>query len=149
MEVKSQDAPRHNIWPPGTDPDEVLPIRLRAARESAGLTQRQLAASMTTAGYGMHQTTIAKIEAGERPVTVGESAALARVLGVDHAGLITNPGASWNRRAELPGALAERVRLTEQVGKARMRYDAASDALDAAKGALRAVEMRIQELERK
>ena len=57
--------------------------RLRYLREEAGLTQQQLADLMRTAGTRMYRSTIGKIEAGERVVSVGEGAQFARVLGID------------------------------------------------------------------
>ena len=45
------------------------------------------------AGYKMHQSTVAKIESGERPVSIGEAVQLAEVLGVDLGELTTErPG---------------------------------------------------------
>ena len=67
--------------------DEMFGQRLRALREVA-LTQRQLANEMTAAGHTMYQTTIAKIESGERPVSFGEAVSFAEVLGADLDGLV-------------------------------------------------------------
>ena len=72
-----QDASGTNKLPSWSDPDGVLARRVRALRETSDLTQREIADKMTAAGYRMHQTTIAKIESGERPVYVGEAVALA------------------------------------------------------------------------
>jgi transcriptional regulator with XRE-family HTH domain len=63
--------------------------RLRYLREQAGLTQQQLADVMREAGSRMHRSTIGKIEAGERVVSVGEAAQFARVLGIDLTQLIS------------------------------------------------------------
>jgi len=103
-----QDTPGSNRLPPlpgEADADEILARRLRALREAAQLTQRQLADRMAGAGYQMHQTTIAKIEAGQRPVIVGEAVAFARIIGVDLADLVTEPPDDVS--AELAQALAE------------------------------------------
>ena len=74
-----QDTPGSNRLPPlrPAESDAILARRLRALREAAQLTQRQLADRMAGAGYQMHQTTIAKIESGDRPVTIGEAVAAA------------------------------------------------------------------------
>jgi transcriptional regulator with XRE-family HTH domain len=50
----------------------TLPMRLRAAREAAGLSQGQVAKLM-----GMHRPTISEMEAGNRRVTAEEIARLA------------------------------------------------------------------------
>jgi transcriptional regulator with XRE-family HTH domain len=68
---------------PQRNPGAVFGRRLRYLREEAGLTQRQLADVMREAGYKMHQTTVAKIEAGERAVPVDEAAQFADALGID------------------------------------------------------------------
>jgi len=68
---------------PQRDPDVVFGRRLRYLREEAGLTQQQLADVMRAAGSKMHRSTIGKIEAGERVVSVGEAAQFAEVLGID------------------------------------------------------------------
>jgi transcriptional regulator with XRE-family HTH domain len=76
-----QDASGSNS-PPVQGADAVLARRVREYRELSEQTQRQIAELMTAAGHRMHQTTVAKIESGDRPVTIGEAVALADVLGV-------------------------------------------------------------------
>lgn len=92
MEDISQQPSAGNNWLlPATAHDQVFARRLRALREVAQLTQRQLADQMTVAGYRMHQTTIAKIEAGDRPVVIGEAVCFASIIGVDLADLVKEP----------------------------------------------------------
>ena len=56
--------------------------RIRQARERMGWSQGRIARSMQAEGHpNFHQTTISRIEKGERPVTTDECAALGRVLG--------------------------------------------------------------------
>jgi len=69
--------------------DAAFGRRLRYLREQAGLTQQQLADVMSAAGSKMHRSTIGKIEAGERVVSVGEAAQFAAVLGIDLTQLIS------------------------------------------------------------
>jgi len=85
---------------PQRNPGTAFGRRLRYLREEAGLTQRQLADVMRAAGYKMHQTTVAKIEAGERAVPVDEAAQFADVLGIDLTQLI-NVGKGRLARAQL------------------------------------------------
>lgn len=40
------------------------------------------------AGYTMHQTTVAKLESGGRPTSIGEAAALARIMRVSVSDLL-------------------------------------------------------------
>jgi transcriptional regulator with XRE-family HTH domain len=87
-----QDPAGSNRLPalPGSA-DATFARRVRDLREIADLTQRRLAEQMTVMGYRMHQTTIAKIEAGERPVSIGEAVAFASVLGVEMPDLLAGP----------------------------------------------------------
>lgn len=71
------------------DPDEVIGRRLHDLREQAGWTQQQLADAMRATGSKMHRSTIGKIEAGERAVSIGEAAQFAKVLGVPLTELLT------------------------------------------------------------
>jgi transcriptional regulator with XRE-family HTH domain len=69
--------------------DAAFGRRLRYLREEAGLTQQQLADVMRETGAKMHRSTIGKIEAGERVMSIGEGAQFADVLGVNLTELIT------------------------------------------------------------
>jgi len=62
----------------------VVGERVRLARRMAKppIKQTELAARLQTQGIGLSQPSIAKIEAGKRPVIDVEVAALAQALGV-------------------------------------------------------------------
>lgn len=75
----------------GDDPERILGQRLRGFREEAAMTQAQLAEVMTGQGFPMHQTTIAKIEAAQRPVTVNEAVRFAAILGLRLPDLLADP----------------------------------------------------------
>ena len=62
----------------GTKLREAIAGRLRMARESAGLSQGQVAKRLD-----MHRPTISEIEAGRRRVTAEEIAAFGALYGVD------------------------------------------------------------------
>lgn len=101
-----QDTPgrdKTRSLPPDHDVDAVFAERLRALRMAVGTTQAQLAERMTAAGFSMHQTTVAKCEAGDRPVTIGEAVQFARILGVDLAALTAE---SQPEDAEMNEAMA-------------------------------------------
>jgi transcriptional regulator with XRE-family HTH domain len=68
--------------------DTLFGRRLSYLRQQAGLTQQQLADVMREAGAKMHRSTIGKIEAGERVVSIGEAAQFAGILGIDLKQLI-------------------------------------------------------------
>jgi len=141
MEVTPQELSGRHTW----DPDEVLPGRLRVLREAAGLTQRQLAHQMTLAGRKMHQTTIAKIEAGERPVSVGEGAALADIMGCGLGDLITEP-ATLQAAADLAEAFAECARWERRVMEQQAIRDVAAAELADAEDRLTAARDRAHAL---
>lgn len=81
-----------------TGPDEDatgqrFAVNLKAAREHAGLSQRELAARMNELGFrSFYQQTIGKIEAAGRTVSVGEADKLAQACGVSINMLIRPAG---------------------------------------------------------
>jgi transcriptional regulator with XRE-family HTH domain len=80
--------------------DAAFGRRLKHTREEAGLTQQQLADVMRDRGVKVHRSTIGKIEAGERMVSVGEATEFAEALGIDLRELI-NVGEGRRVRAQL------------------------------------------------
>jgi transcriptional regulator with XRE-family HTH domain len=64
-----------------TAPERVLAVNLREARERLGLTQKNVADRMSFLGFSMMHTTVAKIEAGQRPVRLNEAFGLANCVG--------------------------------------------------------------------
>ena len=113
--------------PGEAETEAVLARRLRRLREAGHLTQQQIASQMTGAGYRMHQTTIAKIEAGERPVTIGEAVALAWALGVGLLDLVTEPDLD-----ELAEALAELARCQARLAAEKDQLHSITSAANSA-----------------
>lgn len=64
----------------GTKRQEALVTLLRKKRESAGLTQTEVAK-----GLGEHQSFVARLESGQRRIDVVEYLTLAEVIGFDAA----------------------------------------------------------------
>lgn len=62
--------------------EAVFGRRVRRARESAGLTQAQLAERMRGFGATLDPSMVAKIEAGIRPTNIAEAVALRGALGI-------------------------------------------------------------------
>lgn len=62
---------------------EEFGLRLRAAREEAGMTQQQLAAAAN-----IHRVTIARVEAGTRELGLTSIVALAEALSVETGSLV-------------------------------------------------------------
>lgn len=67
---------------PGDAAEQYVPENLRALRERKGMSQAALAEAMRALGKRWHQTTVARIEAGQREVRFKEIVDLAAILGV-------------------------------------------------------------------
>jgi transcriptional regulator with XRE-family HTH domain len=134
--------------------DGIFARRLLALRKAAGLTQEQLADRMTRAGNTMHRSAIAKIEAMDRAVSIGEAVQLAGALGADLADLVSER--SWDTQqdsAHRERAEAQvRVRSRElEVAERHKRleedqflYDHAMEQLEQARRELRKWELRLK-----
>lgn len=61
--------------------DERFGANVRRLREARGLSQHELARRLADVGLeGFHQTTVSRIEKGERPARLGEAKAIAQLL---------------------------------------------------------------------
>ena len=133
--------------------DSIFARRLRAVRKQAGKTQKQLADLMADRGHKMRQSTVAKIESGERPVSIGEAVQLAEVLGASLMDLVTD-GITGRQEREyrqlaeakikvrsLEHETAERDKLLQE---AQFLYENAKDRLQAARDELSGMELRLR-----
>lgn len=108
-------------------------VRVRTARESANLSQQQLADALTERGITMHQTTVAKLERASRPIRVNEVVLIAQILGVPLTYLIgIDPLGAAERMTELNMAkirapLHELYRVRDFVGHRIKSYQAQID----------------------
>jgi transcriptional regulator with XRE-family HTH domain len=97
--------------------ETLLAERLRALREAADITQGELAERMTRLGFSMHQTAVAKVERGQRPVRLNEVAAFAAALRVPVTDLLTvtdsTPEAE-ERWSDLLAVTSQRLELTQR-----------------------------------
>jgi len=97
-----------------------------SARQQMGLSQRQVAKRMEAHGHGWHQTTLSRIEKGERGVSLGEAADLADVFGVRLADLIGDcpvdvPPAVQDARLQGFRECADRVHRALEFGEQELR----------------------------
>lgn len=67
---------------PATDADTKFAVSLKNVRLMVGMSQAQIADAMKKRGFDFHQSTIGKIERGDRRASIGEAVALADVLRV-------------------------------------------------------------------
>ncbi len=89
--------------------DRAFGARVREVRERRGLSQHQVSLEMQVFhGFPWHQTTVAKTEAGERPIKLAEAVALADALDVRLFTLLHEDLDDQERRAaERAAALRE------------------------------------------
>lgn len=71
-----------------TDAEAKIGANIRDERQRQGLSQEHLATLLRTFGFEMHQTTVAKIEGGKRPLRVAEMFAFADALSLPWLSLI-------------------------------------------------------------
>jgi transcriptional regulator with XRE-family HTH domain len=133
------------------DPEVQAGRALRRLRLSRDWSQDEAARRMQAYGYDFHQTTIAKIEAAQRPLRVRELADFAALYGVEIHDLIYPPSGSLEDSAreitelELQRASVERrvMSHTNLVWERKAALDAAVVALEASKRDLAILEERI------
>jgi transcriptional regulator with XRE-family HTH domain len=132
------------------DPERILGMRLRRLREEAGITQAQLAERMTCQGFSMHQTTIAKIEANQRPVTVNEAVMLAVILDIPMPWLLADPeldeeaSALWD---ELRKVIADKLEAEREHAELQAARADVTARLSQASSRRLVLEQREQELQ--
>src|SRR6266487_1419934 len=155
-DTMSQDTTGNNTESqrPADISDGIFARQLHKLRKMAGLTQEQLAERMTAAGNAMHRSAIAKIESGDRSVSVGEAVQFADVLGVDLGELTTERSGDTVRdralheRAEvqirvrsLQHLAAERHKRLEE---AQFLYEHAAEQLEQAQRELSSWDLRLK-----
>lgn len=79
--------------------EDVFRAQVRQRRQVLGWSQQRVAEEMTKHGHAWHQTTVAKVEAGQRPIGLGEAVALGRVLGANISDMTSE--AAHNPEAQL------------------------------------------------
>jgi transcriptional regulator with XRE-family HTH domain len=122
QDAAPSDAPRDD------DPELLAGQELRRLRTARGWSQEEVARRMKAYGYDFHQTTIAKVEAAQRPLRVRELAHFAALFGV--------PVNQLFYRLEHGGSLGaieqEIAALTAQIPDARAHAEQCSHAVHAA-----------------
>lgn len=80
---------------------------LRRARERLGASQSDVAAELAGWGLEMHQTTLAKLEAGKRPIRLAEMFALASLYGLTPGTVLLDAGSTIDGGDDVDRRLAE------------------------------------------
>ncbi|MBS2939576.1 helix-turn-helix transcriptional regulator [Nocardioides sp. J2M5] len=73
--------------------EQIAGREVARLRGDVGMTQADLARRLSARGVEMHQTTVAKLEAGRRPIRLNELVVLAQILGVSLESLLPKSGA--------------------------------------------------------
>lgn len=109
---------------------------VRRLRTERGMSQGQLGKLLSEYGFEkMTQTTVAKLELGQRPTRVNEVAGIAHLFGVTVDGLLTDPDASPAAKSELETRYEQVVRdlnfaqyrereVIQALNEARTEYEA-------------------------
>lgn len=85
-------------WDEIANVDVMVGHRMRELREQQGLSQQGFVNQLAARGIlQWHQTTVGKVESGQRPVRVDEAMAIADTLGVLVQDLIENPNSEAAR----------------------------------------------------
>jgi transcriptional regulator with XRE-family HTH domain len=124
-------------WP--IDLEATVGKNVRRLREGRDLSQQQLGADLALLGIGMHQTTVAKLEAGSKPLRLNEVAAIAAYFEVPIEWLWETTTEMLDEREEatrqqeirtvmdaLTVARTEVERASAQVSDARKAHDTAT-----------------------
>ena len=77
MDWDEHVAPR---WP--VDLEATVAKNVRWLREGRGISQQQLGSDLYLHGFGVHQMTVPKLDAGEEPLRLNEVAAIGAYFGV-------------------------------------------------------------------
>jgi transcriptional regulator with XRE-family HTH domain len=123
---------------PAAGRDVLFGRRLGYMRKEAGLTQQQLADVMRGRGLKMHRSTIGKIEAGERVVSVGEADQFAEALGIDLRQLLNVGQSRWVQAQLKVASLEHRAdEYTRQRDEAQILLDDTLAKLEDARAQLK------------
>lgn len=82
IRMENEHGTRLRAWWRTHPPEETFGQVVRELREARGWSQRELAEELATYDITVHQSTIAKIEAGARPIRLNEALAISALLGV-------------------------------------------------------------------
>ena len=100
------------------DFDAAFGARMRRARQRAGVSQGDLVANLLLMHeVHWHQTTVARTEAGERPVRLSEAVAVADLLNVPLGELAYEPADDTTRIERVALAYAELARVRQGIDR--------------------------------
>jgi transcriptional regulator with XRE-family HTH domain len=98
----------HGLRPDAPTPEELVGEQLRQLRKARGWSQEDVARKMSALGFGMHQSTVGRLESAQLPLRLNEAIALASLYGTSLDALL---GGTTGMDAE---TLDEEIRKTEE-----------------------------------
>lgn len=137
---------------PPLDTELVIGREMRRIRERLGITQQELAERMIKNGFRFHQTQVAKMERGERPIRVNEWIAIATALGMApldmlSAAISANVSKSKGSSQTIAELEREKVAIERRIDVSGQVMDAAAHEAAAARRAKEAAESTLREVE--
>lgn len=106
--------PRGSVAPQADEVRRRFGETVRRLRQAHGWSQAELAQRLTVAVAPMHQTTVAKLEAGGRPTSMDELIALSGIFGVPPGELVQVP-APTELAAEVRSALTVLQAVNDEI----------------------------------
>ncbi|MGA7418614.1 MAG: helix-turn-helix transcriptional regulator [Acidimicrobiales bacterium] len=135
-------------------PEEYVGASIRRLRQAHGWSQEQLARAMSDAGFKWIQTTVAKTEAAERPIRLGEMIGLARLFGVEAHEMFEPPSDTGDAQADVIRRNHELAQLEAEERSLQGRLKGVQDEfaevrarMEQAKANLREAENRYAEMD--
>ena len=101
-------------WP--IDLEAAVAKNVRRLRESRGVSQQQLGSDLSRNGFGMHQVTIAQLEAGAKPLRLNEVAAIAAYFDVPVESLWQQGSGTLNGIDDRRGGVSRTVEVEQLAG---------------------------------
>lgn len=112
--------------PLGSDDESWFIENMKTLRERKGWSQGELARNVAALGWdSFHQTTISRIEKGERPVRLAEARGIAAALEASVAQMTSPPSGQVAHLYELQRQSAEVARAAADLHKAAKAYERA------------------------
>jgi transcriptional regulator with XRE-family HTH domain len=147
------DGDDNSGWP--DELERAVGKNVRGLRESRGLSQQQLGSDLLAYHAGMHQTTVAKLEAGSKPLRLNEVAAIAAYFNVpieslwDRTGATLNEGEETTLLRQINALLLELTKVDAEYAEAETDLAKANQAAHDALARDVTIRMRYEDLERR
>lgn len=106
--------------------ESALGEKLRDWRKARGWSQARMAEELGVKGFEMHQTTVAKIENGSRPLRVAEAVAISEVMGMTPLSVFYGPSPDQEpldtkRLRQLMESAEKELELAQEMAESAMK----------------------------